>query len=274
MPVYTEESWLHENHTRRTRVKSRWVPGQFVLPAMRPAPMPTTRRAKKRTRKPAAKRRYDSTLRRQQTAETRERIVAGGAKLVRGLPAWDWSGLTFHAVGTRARVSERTVYRHFSTERELRAAVLQRLFEESGIELDGLELRDFRKVAARLFAYLSSFAVAPKRLADPAFAAMDRHRREALLGAVARATPRWLEPERRMAAAMLDMLWTPSIYERVLGAWRLDADRAIGAITWTIGLIEDAIASGRRPEASPSRARSRSARAARGSNRPPSRESD
>ena len=207
--------------------------------------MQRTRRAKKRTRKPAAKRRYDSALRRQQAAETRERIVAGGAKLVHGLPTWDWSGLTFRAVGRRARVSERTVYRHFATERELRAAVLQRLFEESGIELERLELGDFRKVAAQLFTYLSSFAVAPTPLEDPAFAAMDRHRRDALLDAVARATPRWSAPERRMAAAMLDMLWTPSTYERVLAAWQLDTEHAIGALDWMIGLMEGAIANGR-----------------------------
>ena len=256
----------------------------------------TTKRRKARARKPAGRRRrYESTLRRQQLAATRERIVAGGAKLVHGLPTWDWSGLTFRAVGRRARVSERTVYRHFATERELRAAVLQRLFEESGIELDRLELGDFRKVAAQLFRYLSSFAVAPAPLEDPAFAAMDRHRRDALLGAVARATPRWSAIERRMAAAMLDMLWTPSTYERVLAAWQLDTEHAIGALDWMIGLMEDAVRSGRRPRrtpsggrrtpggvitrgrrpaASPSRARSRSGQASRGSSRLPSRESD
>ena len=235
----------------------------------------TIKRPKARTRKPAAKRRrYDSTLRRQQAADTRERIVAGGAKIVHGLPTWDWSGLTFRAVGRRARVSERTVYRHFATERELRAAVLQRLFEESGIELDGLELAGFRKVAARLFTYLSSFAVAAKGPDDPAFAAMDRHRRDALLAAVARATPRWSDAERRMVGAMLDMLWTPSTYERALAAWGLDARQALGAFDWMIALIEAAISSGRRPAASPTRARSKSARASRGSSRLPSHGSD
>ena len=199
-------------------------------------------------RAPAAKRRrYDSPLRRQQTAATRERIVAGGAKLVHGLPTWDWRGLTFRAAGDRAGVSERTVHRHFSTERELREAVLQRLVEESGIRVDGLELGDFARIAARLFNYLSSFAVSPRNLEDPAFAALDRHRRDALLDAVTRETRRWSEPERRMAAAALDMLWSVPTYERLLTAWRLDADHAVRAITWMIDLIEEAIRKGRRP---------------------------
>jgi AcrR family transcriptional regulator len=204
-------------------------------------------RRKKSTSEPVAKRRrYHSPLRRQQAAETRERIIAGGAELVHGFPTWDWRSLTFRAVGERAGVTERTVHRHFSTERELREAVLQRLVEESGIRVDALELRDFAGVAARLLTYLSSFAVSPRRLTDPAFAAVDRHRRDALLHAVARSTRGWSESERQMAAAMLDMLWSVPTYERLLTAWRLDSDRAIRAITWVIGLIEEAIRKGRR----------------------------
>jgi AcrR family transcriptional regulator len=209
---------------------------------MRPPP-----RRKKDTSEPLAKRRrYDSPLRRQQAAETRERIIAGGAELVHGFPAWDWRGLTFRAVGERAGVTERTVHRHFSTERALREAVLHRLVEESGIRVEGLELGDFAGIAAQLFTYLSSFAVSPRPLKDPAFATVDQHRRDALLGAVVRSTRGWSASERQMAAAMLDMLWSVPTYERLLTAWRLDAERAIRAITWVVGLIEEAIRKGRR----------------------------
>jgi len=57
------------------------------------------------------RRRYDSPVRRQQVAETRERIVAAGAELLHGFPIWNWRALTVRAVAERAELNERTVYR-------------------------------------------------------------------------------------------------------------------------------------------------------------------
>lgn len=193
------------------------------------------------------RRNYNSPLRRQQAEETRSRIVAAGVKIVHQLPSWDWGGLTFRAVAELAGVTERTVHRHFSTERKLRDAILQRLVEESGVGLAGLELRDFAKVTSRLFAYLSSFSVAPEPVKDPSFAVIDQTRRGALLGAVARVTPDWPETERLMAAALLDVLWNVPTYERMLGEWQLDPKSATRATVWAIKLIEDAIRKGHRP---------------------------
>jgi len=195
----------------------------------------------------AERRRYESPLRQQQTTETRVRILDAGADLVRGFPSWDWRGLTFRAVGERAGVSERTVHRHFSTERKLRDAVVQRLTEESGVSLQGFELGDLRGLVTRMFSYLSSFAVTPETVMDPSFAVVDQHRREALLEAVVRATPEWPTAEREMVAAVLDMLWNVPPYERLITAWHLEPERAIRTVTWVIGLVEDAIQQGRRP---------------------------
>lgn len=198
---------------------------------------------------PAPKRRrYDSPLRRQRAVETRERLIAAGAAIVHSLPGWNWRGLTFRAVGERAGVSERTVHRHFATERELKEAVLQRLTEESGVKLDGLEVDNFAFAATRLFSYLSSFAAAPPAL-DPSFAAVDKVRREALQDAVARAAADWSPLDRTMAAGMLDMLWNLPSYERLIAAWGLDAEDAARAITWVIDLIRQAIADGHSPPA-------------------------
>jgi AcrR family transcriptional regulator len=169
---------------------------------------------------------------------------------VHGFPAWDWTNLTAAAVGARAGVSERTVQRYFPTGRKLRDAVLQRLVEESGVSLQGLELHNFAAVTARMFGYLSSFATTPATVDDPTFASMDRQRREALLGAVARATPRWSNVERETAAAVLDIFWNLSPYERLTTSWGFDADRAIDALAWLVGLIEEAIREGRRPRLS------------------------
>ena len=202
---------------------------------------------KTQARAGAERRRYESPLRQRQTTQTRERIVSAGAEIAHRLPAWDWRELTFHAVAERAGVSERTVHRHFTTERKLRDAILQRLVAESGVELDGLELGDFAGVVARVFSYLSSFSVSPAAVRDPTFAAMDQHRRDALLRAVVRSTPGWSESEREMAAAALDMLWNVPLYERLITAWHFDAERAIRAVTWVVRLVEEAIREGRRP---------------------------
>lgn len=206
------------------------------------------RQSRKKTGKPATeKRQYDSPLRRQQAAETRERIVAAGAEIAHRLPAWDWRELTYKAVGERAGISERTVHRYFSSERMLRDAILQQLVIESGVQLDTLELGDFAGIAASVYRYLSSFA-AQETVMEPSFAALDQQRREVLLSAVARATPRgWSAEEQEMAAAMLDILWNPVAYERLNTVWRLDTGRATRAIAWTIGLVQNAIETGQRP---------------------------
>ena len=202
----------------------------------------------KETNNSVNKRRYNSPLRQQQFAATRERIVAAGAKLVHSYPAWDWTNLTAPAVGERAGVSERTVQRHFATERQLRDAVLQRMLEESGIALQDLELDHFGDVTERMFAYLSSFAIAPEPVGDPSFASMDEKRRDALLDAVVRATPGWQDHDRETAAAVLDIFWNPPTYERLIAVWGFDSERAIRALSWLISLTEEAISNGRRPD--------------------------
>lgn len=193
-------------------------------------------------------RRYNSPVRQRQSMETRRGIIRAGAELVHGFPAWDWTNLTARAVGERAGVSERTVQRYFPTERLLRDAILERLLEESGVDLEAMELEDFAAVTAQMFSYLSSFAVEPARTEDPSFASMDRFRRQALLAAVARATPRWREEDRESAAAVLDILWNQPPYERLIDAWEFSPERASGTITWLIGLITEAIREGRGPD--------------------------
>jgi AcrR family transcriptional regulator len=186
-------------------------------------------------------------LRRQQAAQTRERIIQAGAKIAHQLASWDWRELTFKAVGKRARVAERTVHRHFSTERALRDAILQRLVLESGMKLDELELETFGSEVARMFKYLSSFESSLPAVDDPGFTTMDEQRRVAVLGAVARATRGWASSEQEAAGAMLDVLWSVPSFERLRTAWQFDTDRAIHAITWLIGLVETAIREGNGP---------------------------
>jgi AcrR family transcriptional regulator len=193
------------------------------------------------------RRRYDSPLRRQRAAETRERIVTAGAELLHGYPIWNWRALTARAVAERAAVSERTVYRYFPSERELRDAVLVRLEEESGVDLEDLTLGRLRDVAAQILQYASAFPLAPRAPRDPTVAAANERQRAALLSAVAPDTENWPEVDRAIAAAMFDVLWSVVSFERLAMDWELDAADAITGITWVIGLVEEAIRHGRRP---------------------------
>jgi len=194
--------------------------------------------------KPGEKRRYHSPLRQQQSEETRRRIIDAGAELVQGFRAWDWTNLTARAVAERADVSERTVQRYFPAERQLRDAVLERMVEESGVDLSALSFGEFADVIQRMFTYLSSFAVSTEKLADPSFASIDAYRRDALLQAVTRAVPEYNEADRTAIAAALDIFWNPPLYERLVEEWGLDADRAVGLISWLVTLIERAVLAG------------------------------
>ncbi|MCI3276799.1 TetR/AcrR family transcriptional regulator [Streptomyces cylindrosporus] len=200
------------------------------------------------------KRRYDSALRQERATRTRERIVAAGSELVHGFPVWDWRELTFRAVAEAAGVGERTVYRHFPTERALHGAVMRRLEEEAGVSYDGVGLDDIAGITERSFATLSSFAV-PRFSApdpeEPSLAAQDQRRRDALLGALAPHTADWSEEQRQMAAAILDVLWNVPSYERLMSKWGFDGARSTRAITWAMNLLTEAIREGHRPEEGP-----------------------
>ena len=196
---------------------------------------------------PPERRPYVSPLRRQQAAQTRERIITAGSELVHGFSSWNWRDLTARAAAERAGVSERTVYRHFSTEHELQDAVMRRLHIEAGVTLERLTLDQLADVATRVFTYLSSFATAPRPTENETFVTADQRRREALLAAVQLSTTGWSDADRHIAAAILDMFWTVPFYERLVNAWHLDPDDAGRAITWALRLLVDAIRRGHRP---------------------------
>ncbi|MFT3930667.1 MAG: TetR/AcrR family transcriptional regulator [Spongiibacteraceae bacterium] len=196
------------------------------------------------------RRRYDSPVRRQQTIETQERIISAGAELVHQLPNWDWTNITARAVGERAGISERTVHRYFPSERKLRDAVIQRMCQESGVELGELKLDDFADVTKIMFSYLMSFAAQPltKPVLDPSLATMDQIRCDALRNAVKQATPELSESDQENIAAMLDIFWNLPPYERLVQIWGFDADRAVKLMTWLISLVKDAVKQGKKPE--------------------------
>jgi AcrR family transcriptional regulator len=184
---------------------------------------------------------YQSDLRRARATQTRERIVAAGADLLTGSSIRDWAGVTIRAVAESAGVNERTVYRHFTNERALREAVIHRLEDQAGIDLDQLQLEDIADVTARILRLVSTHPPDPRPPLDPTLAQASHRQHQALLGAVAKHAPNWPADQRTSAAAMLDVLWAVSSYERLVVDWALDPHQAIRALTWVIHLVEDAI---------------------------------
>jgi AcrR family transcriptional regulator len=200
-------------------------------------------------------RKYDSPVRRQRAGETRARIVDAGCRVLQHSSIRDWRALTIRGVAEQAGVNERTVYRYFGNERGLRDAVMQRLEEQSGIELAGMRLDDVADIAARIFEHVSSYPLRPKPALDPTLADANLRQRRALFGALDDATARWPDADRAAAAAVLDVLWSVATYERLVSDWDMDGAEATRTVTWAIGLVADAVEQGRRPGASPGRAR-------------------
>ena len=202
--------------------------------------MPTTQRAP-HAEAAGARRSYDSTLRRQRAAETRERIIAAGSELLHGSSVRDWHGLTIRAVAERAGVNERTVYRHFTNEQGLHDAVMQQFENEAGIDLRGMQLEDVADVTTRIFGHVSSYPTDARQPLDPTLLDAKQRQHDALLTAVSARAGAWSDGDRRMAAAVLDVLWGVASYERMVVDWQMDPAEATRGISWVIELIRQAI---------------------------------
>lgn len=195
------------------------------------------------------RRRYDSPARRALAAQTRDRIVDAATELVHGFASWDWRDLTFRAVADRAGVGERTVYRHFPTERHLHDAVMARLERDAGVTYEDVDLTNLAEVAGRVFGSLQRFSVGQsvRTPADPTFVGADQRRRDAVLRAVSQAAPDWTPRQVRAAAGLLDVLWNLPAYERLVGVWELSDDDATAAVGWLLNLLADTITDNRPP---------------------------
>lgn len=167
--------------------------------------------------------------------------------LAHATPRWDWRDLTVRAVAKEAGVNERTVYRHFSSERDLHDAVMHQLEAESGAPLEDLDLNSFPELTEKVFSYLASFVPKEPRMADQAFADVHERRRDALLRAVTAEVGDWPEEDRRITAALLDSLWSLATYDRLTNSWHLDPDQASRAVAAITRLVVDAVGAGRRP---------------------------
>ena len=180
---------------------------------------------------------YDNSGRREQAEATRDRIVSAGADLLRESSVRDWRNVTVRAVASRAGTSERTIYRHFGSEKGLRDAIMERNEREAGIDLTAVGVDDLADVAARVLRFVSAYPPTPEPPLDPTLHEADARRRAALLRAVAESAPHRSHEEHLRAAATIDLIWSIGSYERLLAGWQLDSDAAIDAVRWGIELV-------------------------------------
>lgn len=192
-------------------------------------------------------RRYDNTRRARQAGATRDRIVEAAWTILRRSSVADWSGVTIRAVAQQAEVSERTVYRHFQTERGLRDAVMARLEAQAGIDLDTMRLDDVAAVAARIIDQVAAFAPPSHRPLDATLSDADRRQRLALVRAVAERAPGWSDTEVAHAAAVLDVLWNAASLNRLSRSWSMDRDAVAATVSWAIDLVAAAVEGDRPP---------------------------
>lgn len=188
----------------------------------------------------ATARRYDNTTRRQKAESTRQRIVDSAVELMRSSPIRDWSDVTIRAVAEGAGVHERTVYRHFGTDKSLRDAVMAQMERAAGVDLDALEVDDIAAVAAKVLKFAASYPSRAQPPLDDTLHEADARRRVALLRAVSRRRSNSAEvddAEVVRAAATIDLLWSLAAFERLQRGWNLDDAEATETIAWAIEAI-------------------------------------
>jgi hypothetical protein len=124
---------------------------------------------------------------------------------------------------------------------------MHQLEQNSGIDLEGMELDDIADIAARIFAHVSSYPLRSKPALDPTLTDANLRQRSALFGALGDWTAEWPESDRIAAAALFDVLWSVATYERLVSDWEMDRHEAIRTVTWAISLVQEAVRSGEGP---------------------------
>ena len=126
---------------------------------------------------------------------------------------------------------------------------MARLENEADVDLDGLALEGIGELTAQILEYASSFPLEPRAPRDATLLATHQRLREALLGRGRRRDDRRLDRgrARRSRPPCSTCCGVSTSYERLVADWHLDPDDAIRGATWVIGLVEDAVRSGRRP---------------------------
>jgi AcrR family transcriptional regulator len=194
-------------------------------------------------------RRYESSVRDAQVAETRRGLLDTAAKILeeRGFEA-----LTLPELARQAGVSAPTAYRYFRTLDDLLAALLAWLRPRIGMELSrllGASARELHRLALENFPRFEANAALLKALMDaPTWnririaSQRDRaaHGAKVLAGV---GEPR-SERERRVASGAIYALASPSTWRWMRETWGLTPDEAREAAAWGMRELVKAYAGG------------------------------
>jgi len=181
---------------------------------------------------------YQSELRAEQAAATRARIVEAAAE---GFAPWTVE-LPFNQVAERARVSVRTVYRHFPTQRDLLNAARAHVVEQSGWSPDDVGPDTIGSMAARAFEYFGDLLERgghePEAQA-PGMEDLRRQRLEAMERVVAPFSdgmdPEHLRGVCAVLAGMTRVEFLRGMYEH----WGLSGAEAGRAVEWAVNTLLD-----------------------------------
>ena len=205
------------------------------------------------TTKPSTTKRYSSTLRDRQVAQTRDFILDAVTALLGDRRADE---VTTRDIAAAAGVSERTVYRHFADRAALLEGLTQRLPQLDGVtpsfeagDLDALaptsrrlmELLDEHYVAARALAILN---------ADPRrFAADTQANTRGMRTLLAKELPQLGEREQLRIAAVLRCLVSTQAWLRMREEFGVPGTESGPVVAWVIDTIIREIRAGNTPTA-------------------------
>ena len=179
---------------------------------------------------------YRSELRAEQAAATRQRIIEAALE---GFAPWS-TDLPFDRVAARARVSERTVYRHFPTQKDLFDAVAAHVVAHSGWNPDEVEADTFGATAARAFTYFGTlFEHVDREPEAPEMQALRSKRFEMIERIVGPYTDGMGAVRARGLFAVFDGLIRVQFLRGMHEQWGLGGEDAGRAVEWAVNALLD-----------------------------------
>lgn len=182
------------------------------------------------------KRAYASELRDEQVAATRARIVEAA---LAGFAPWA-TELPFETVAERARVSLRTVYRHFPTRGDLVNAAAAVIIERSGWKPDKLDAENLGAMTAHAFAYYGTLLAGAEPEAPPhGMKALRGQRLDTIERIVSPYTKGMDKDLARGICAIFGGLVRVHFLRGMHEQWGLDGAQAGRAVEWAINTLLD-----------------------------------
>ena len=179
---------------------------------------------------------YQSELRAEQAAATRQRIIEGALS---GFAPWA-TDMPFDEVAKRARVSERTVYRHFPTQKDLFDAVAAHVIARSGWNPDEVEAETLGATAAQAFTYFGTLFPRVGRAPEASGMQELRSRRLEMIERVVGPYTEGMDPvHARAIFAVFDGLCRVQFLRAMHEHWGLGGEDAGRAVEWAINALLD-----------------------------------